>query len=231
MDLQRGDLRVERPQGGRGGLLLVVQRGELDLYRRAGEAEGAPATEAQRSLGPVRAAAARFACAQGSALPCAPTYPNPRPMCVLISWDRAGRAGRDLCPQWAPTRVPAHASSRSTSRFRAFAWAQRLAERSPPWGSGRERPGPEGTPCPPLPATAPSRVPSEKAPPVKQGAACLAHPLISAGQVLHKPLTREQTLGPHPKAPDSRSCQPIQRLSSKSGRWQAPLQSHSLFSQ
>lgn len=45
VDLQRGDVRVERPEWGRRGLLLVVQRGELDLYGRAGEPESAPATE------------------------------------------------------------------------------------------------------------------------------------------------------------------------------------------
>lgn len=43
MDPQRGDLGVERPQRRGGGLLLVVERRELDLDDRAGEAEGAPA--------------------------------------------------------------------------------------------------------------------------------------------------------------------------------------------
>lgn len=168
MDLQRGDLRVEWPQGRRGGLLLVVQRCELDLYRRAGEAEGAPATEAQRSLGPARGAAAHFTCAQGSALPCAPTCPNPRPMRVLISWDRAGGqrplppTGPHPCPRPRQLRpheplpglrvdpaprgaLPAPSSSSSKSC--------RCGR-----GSGRKRPGPEGTPCPPLQVTArPSR--------------------------------------------------------------------------
>lgn len=43
VDPQRGDLGVERPQRRGGGLLLGVERGELDLDGRAGEAEGAPA--------------------------------------------------------------------------------------------------------------------------------------------------------------------------------------------
>lgn len=44
MDLQRGDLRVEGPEGRRWGLFFMIQGGELDLDGRAGESERAPAT-------------------------------------------------------------------------------------------------------------------------------------------------------------------------------------------
>lgn len=44
VDPQRGDLRVQRPEGRGGGLLLGEQRRELDLDGRAGESERAPVT-------------------------------------------------------------------------------------------------------------------------------------------------------------------------------------------
>lgn len=47
VDLQWRDLRVEWPQGGCWGLLLMVQGRELDLDGRAGEAEGASAKGGQ----------------------------------------------------------------------------------------------------------------------------------------------------------------------------------------
>lgn len=122
VDLQRGDLWVERPQRGRGGLLLVVQRRELDLYRRAGEAEGAPARRGQRALGQrgERRPARR---AQGLALPCAPTRPNRAPMRVLGSRDKAGRAR-------TPTRPPPHPCPRPR---------QHLVDRSRP-GQQQQQP-------------------------------------------------------------------------------------------
>lgn len=43
VDLQRGDLGVEWPEGRRRSLFFMVQGGELDLDGRAGESEGAPA--------------------------------------------------------------------------------------------------------------------------------------------------------------------------------------------
>lgn len=74
VDPQRGDLRVERPEGRRRGLLLVEQRRELDLDGRAGESERAPVTGGSASGGDVNAGRA--------GAPAAVTYvTRPRPRC------------------------------------------------------------------------------------------------------------------------------------------------------
>lgn len=145
MDLQRGDLRVERPQRGRGGLLLVVQRRELDLYRRAGEAQGAPATEGQRAL---EGCGGRCAPCVAMGLAVRAHPPKPRPMRVLGSRDRTGRARHRPSPRPYPCPRP----------------RQQLAERSPPRSSssnsrmcGRGS-GRKGTSCPLLQVTAPQPI-------------------------------------------------------------------------
>lgn len=145
VDLQRGDLRVERPQRGRGGLLLVVQRRELDLYRRAGEAQGAPATEGQRAL---EGCGGRCAPCVAMGLAVRAHPPKPRPMRVLGSRDRTGRARHRPSPPPYPCPRP----------------RQQLAERSPPRSSssnsrmcGRGS-GRKGTSCPLLQVTAPQPI-------------------------------------------------------------------------
>lgn len=52
MDLQGRDLWVQRPQGGRRSLLLMVQGRELDLYGGAGEPQGAPAMGGEQRVRP-----------------------------------------------------------------------------------------------------------------------------------------------------------------------------------
>lgn len=234
VDLQRGDLRVERPQRGRGGLLLVVQRRELDLYRRAGEAEGAPATGGKRALGQrgERRPARR---AQGLALPCAPTSPNRAPMRVL---------GPGPPPGPHPTRVPAHVSTSPIAPAPGSSSNSRRCGR----GSGRTRPGPEGTSCPLLQVTARpahhgpeslsvcAQEPSALRPPRSRSPKSRALPVQHTLLIPTLPSSPRAAnpgadAGPHQKAPDIWSCQSIQRLSSKSGIQQAPLQLHSLFSQ
>lgn len=50
VNLQRGDLWVEGPEGRCRGLFLTVQRCELDLYGRAGESKSAPATRGRAHI-------------------------------------------------------------------------------------------------------------------------------------------------------------------------------------
>lgn len=75
VDPQRGDLRVERPERGRRGLLLVEQRRELDLDGRAGEPQRAPAAGGSALGGDANAGVCHLSSC-GSCLP-SPTTPRP----------------------------------------------------------------------------------------------------------------------------------------------------------
>ena len=127
VNLQRGDLRVEGPEGRRRGLLLTVQRRELDLDGRAREPKGAPAREggAHVSAGEMQRRAESRGGGEGSGSPSngAPTVGHSgftertrNPLSVAVTDTGSSfpaRVKRDTDPDGSPAELQTH---RATSR-------------------------------------------------------------------------------------------------------------------